>query len=99
MGKPIAALGAIGDDAAGRLVQQMVRWDLVTVPGAATEVSVIATRGDRSIVNSSGSATLPLPQVAGRLPAGGVVLFAYLNACSLAVADLRGAVLAARRAG
>jgi sugar/nucleoside kinase (ribokinase family) len=98
MGKPVLAVGAVGDDAAGRLVRQLLPWELVSVPGATTEVSVIATGGDRTIINSEGTATVPGSWFASQLPESGVALFGYLNCCSLAVADVPGAVRAARRA-
>jgi ribokinase len=98
-GTPVLALGAIGDDPPGRLLRDLLPWDVASVPGAATEVSVIATRGDRAILNAQGTATLPVSEAAPRLRVAGVALFAYLNCCSLATADVPAAVAAADRAG
>lgn len=86
LGSEVRAVGAIGDDPVGSMLGAMLPWSLVRCAGATTEVSVIAARGDRTIVNQQGSASLTLDGT-GLVPEGALVVMAYLNCSAVPPGD------------
>jgi hypothetical protein len=71
----------VGDDRIGRLVNDLLPWPVTMVSGQRTEISVIGTVGERTILNQQGTAYLSSQDVTDLLPDNAVVVFAYLNCC------------------
>jgi ribokinase len=82
------ALGACGTDPAGQIVSAMTPWHVTKRARASTEISVVMTRGERTILNSQGTANLSLPTVLGSVPDEGLLVIAYLNCCGLRPSDV-----------
>ena len=87
LGTEVRAVGAIGDDPVGSMLGAMLPWPLVRCTGATTEVSVVAARGDRTIVNQQGSASVTLDEATALVPDGALVVMAYLNCSAVAPGD------------
>ncbi|MGH8571826.1 MAG: carbohydrate kinase family protein [Gammaproteobacteria bacterium] len=96
LGVEVRAVGVVGDDRPGHMLGDMLPWQLVRCTGHTTEVSVIATRGDRTIMNQQGSASASLDQATSLVPDGVQLVMAYLNCSAVASSDTVAFVQAVR---
>lgn len=88
LGVEVTPIGVVGSDAIGTTIQQMLPWPIPAIKGARSEVSVISITGDRTILNQPGTALLRMKEADSMVPPGAMVVIAYLNSCSIAVAEL-----------
>jgi sugar/nucleoside kinase (ribokinase family) len=99
LGTRVLPIGAVGHDQIGRLVNDLLPWPVTMVSGQRTEISVIGTVGERTILNQQGTAYLSPQDVTDLLPDNAVVVFAYLNCCCVRPKELRAVVEMARERG
>lgn len=96
LGVDVRAVGVVGDDNPGGMLDDMLPWQLLRCTGTTTEVSVITTQGERTIMNQQGSASLPLEQATLLVPEGVQLVMAYLNCSAVALSDTVAFVQAVR---